>query len=54
MDCSRYPEIDVTTRQDPQHVAALIEAYAPQVHIAPYGRTFDTSPLSSGTRSLSG
>ena len=31
MDCSRYPEIDVTTRQDPQHVAALIEAYAPQV-----------------------
>jgi len=24
------------------------------MHIAPYGRTFDTSPLSSGTRSLSG
>jgi len=24
------------------------------LHIAPYGRTFDTSPLSSGTRSLSG
>ena len=31
MDCSRYPEVDVTARQDPQHAEALIEAYAPLV-----------------------
>jgi RNA polymerase sigma factor for flagellar operon FliA len=31
MDCSRCPDIDMTARQDPQQVEALIEAYAPQV-----------------------
>jgi RNA polymerase sigma factor FliA len=31
MDCSRWPEVDVTAQQDPQQVEALIAAYAPVV-----------------------
>jgi RNA polymerase sigma factor for flagellar operon FliA len=31
MDLSMRPEVDATSRQDPQHVEALIEAYAPLV-----------------------
>jgi RNA polymerase sigma factor for flagellar operon FliA len=31
MDLAMRPEVDATSRQDPQHVEALIEAYAPLV-----------------------
>jgi RNA polymerase sigma factor FliA len=31
MDQSQCPDIDTTSRQDPQQIEALIEAYAPQV-----------------------
>ena len=37
-----------------EEVTRLRQEVGQQMHIAPYGRTFDTSPLSSGTRSLSG
>ena len=51
MDRSLRPEVDTTARQDPQHVEALIEAYAPLVKYIAH-RLACRLPVSIGVEDL--